>query len=146
MKIRLEENPNIKEPEILIRYGRMTEEVRRLERMIRSVEKEVRCQKGNQVIWVNASDIFYIESVDKKTFVYGQAEIYRSDQRLYQLEEELKEEGFVRVSKYCLMNINMLEGICSLRNSRMEATLKNGERINVTRKYLAQIRKHLEER
>ena len=120
--------------------------MRRLERMIRSVEKEVRCQKGNQVIWVNASDIFYIESVDKKTFVYGQAEIYRSDQRLYQLEEELKEEGFVRVSKYCLMNINMLEGICSLRNSRMEATLKNGERINVTRKYLAQIRKHLEER
>lgn len=84
--------------------------------------------------------------MDKKTFVYGKTEIYRSEQRLYQLEEELEEEGFVRVSKFCIVNLNMLESICSLRNSRMEATLKNGERVNVTRKYLTEIRKRLEER
>ena len=146
MKVKLEECPGLEELEVFIRYGRMTEKVKYIERVVRSAGKEVKCRKGNQSVWISASDIYYMESVDKKTFIYGKTEIYRSEQRLYQLEEELKEEGFVRVSKFCIVNLNMLESICSLRNSRMEATLKNGERVNVTRKYLTEIRKRLEER
>lgn len=146
MKVRLEECSGLEEPEVFIRYGRMTEKVKYIERVVRAAGKDIKCRKGNQSVWVNASDIYYIESVDKKTFVYGETEIYRSEQRLYQLEEELAEKGFVRVSKFCVVNINMLESICSLKNSRMEATLKNGERVNVTRKYLTEIRKCLEER
>lgn len=146
MKIQLEENPTIDELEVLIRYSRMTQKVRYLERIIRAAGKEIRCKKEQQDVWINASDIYYIESVDKKTFVYGESEIYGSELRLYQLEEELKEEGFVRVSKFCIVNINMLESVCSLKNSRMEAMLKNGERVNITRKYLKEIRKSLEEK
>ena len=62
---------------------------------------------------------------------------------LYQLLEELGDAGFVQVSKSCILNINVLESIRPLRNSRMEATLSNGERVEVTRKYVSAIKEKL---
>ncbi|HWQ74703.1 MAG TPA: LytTR family DNA-binding domain-containing protein, partial [Syntrophomonas sp.] len=46
----------------------------------------------------------------------------------------------VQVSKSCLINMNVLESIRTLFNSRLEATLINGEKVNVSRTYLAAIR------
>lgn len=72
--------------------------------------------------------------------------MYRSELRLYQLMEELGNAGFVQVSKACIINLQVLTGIRPLLNSRMEATLTNGEKINITRKYVASIREKLQER
>ncbi|WP_394911865.1 LytTR family DNA-binding domain-containing protein [uncultured Robinsoniella sp.] len=65
---------------------------------------------------------------------------------MYQLMEELGNAGFVQVSKACIINLQVLTGIRPLLNSRMEATLTNGEKINITRKYVASIREKLQER
>lgn len=65
------------------------------------------------------------------------------DFRLYQLKEKLQSSGFVQISKSCLLNINALESIRPLFNSRMEATLKNGEKVCVNRKYLKDVKKAL---
>ena len=56
------------------------------------------------------------------------------------MEEVLIPAGFVRVSKSIILNIEILKGVKSLVNSRLEAILSNGERICVTRKYLKDIR------
>lgn len=53
--------------------------------------------------------------------------------------------GFVQISKSCILNINVLDFVRPLLNSRMEATLKNGERLNVSRKYLVNIKSKLQE-
>lgn len=146
MIIQLEENLTQKDIEVLIRYSQMNQTVKRLETLIKSIDKTIQCHEENSERWVNASDIYYIESVDKRTFVYCQKWVYRSELRLYQLASELLDVGFVQVSKSCIMNINRLDSIRPLMNSRMEATLSNGERINVTRKFIPSIRKKLEER
>lgn len=65
--------------------------------------------------------------------------------RLYQLAEELDDAGFVKISKSCLINLHMLSCIRPLINSRMEAALSNGEKVNITRKYVSAIRKKLQE-
>ncbi|MDE6406050.1 MAG: LytTR family transcriptional regulator DNA-binding domain-containing protein, partial [Lachnospiraceae bacterium] len=70
-------------------------------------------------------------------------EVYHIDLRLYQLKERLQSAGFVQISKSCLLNINALESIRPLFNSRMEATLKNGEKVCVNRKYLQEVKKAL---
>ena len=41
----------------------------------------------------------YIESVDRKCFIYTSDEVYESEFRLYELEQRLEEHGFFRVSK-----------------------------------------------
>jgi DNA-binding LytR/AlgR family response regulator len=145
MIIKLEENLTQENIEVLIKYARMNSTVKKLVSLVKSIDSTVRCHSEQCEIWVNASDIYYIESFDKKTFVYCEKSVYYSNYRLYQLIDALQFSGFVQISKSCLININVLESIRPLMNSRMEATLSNGERINVTRKYVADIKAKLQE-
>jgi DNA-binding LytR/AlgR family response regulator len=87
--------------------------------------------------------IYYIESVNKKTFVHDSGRVYQTKFRLYQLLEELADAGFVQISKYCILNVNVLDAITPLANSRMEATLIDGSWLLVTRKYLRFIKQAL---
>lgn len=146
MLVKLKEDLTRKEIEVLIKYPQMNRTVIRLTSLIRLIDKTITCSFDNQEIQVNASDIYYAESVDKRTYIYCEKAVYRSELRLYQLMEELTDSGFVQVSKSCMLNIHMLTGIRPLINSRMEATLKNGERINVTRKYIQAIKAKLDGR
>lgn len=78
--------------------------------------------------------------------MYCEKLVYRTEHRLYQLAENLRDAGFVQVSKSCVLNVQTLDSIRPMLNSRMEATLINGERINVTRKFVPSIKEKLLER
>lgn len=58
-------------------------------------------------------------------------------------ENKLQAYGFVQISKSCILNINVLESIRPLFNSRMEAALKNGEKVTINRSYLHEVKKAL---
>jgi DNA-binding LytR/AlgR family response regulator len=146
MIIKLEEDLSQQEIEVLIRYAQLNKHVKRIISLLKSADNKVKCSLNNNEVWINASAIYYIESVDKKTFVYCEKEVYRTELRLYQIVQELSETNFVQVSKSCVLNLNVLESIKPLLNSRLEATLSNGEHINITRKYIPNIKKALEER
>lgn len=145
MKVSLEQKPEQKEIEVLIQYGIMNGTVRRLESLVRSFDKTVRCSRDGTEYWILVSDIYYAESVDKRTYIYTEKEVFQTELRLYQLLSELSDYGFVQVSKACLMNLGFLDGVRTLINSRLEAVLTNGEKICVTRKYILGIRLKLKE-
>lgn len=143
MVIKTELDLNCSDIEILIRYAKTNKRLKRLITLIQSFDTRIKCNDENIERYVNVSDIFYIESVDKRTFIYLEKDVLRTDYRLYQLAEKLEDFGFVQISKSCIMNINTLESIKPLINSRMEATLQNGERLYITRKYLDDIKQAL---
>jgi DNA-binding LytR/AlgR family response regulator len=144
--IKLEENLAQKDIEVLIKYAHMNQNVNRLVSLLKAADSSVRCSKESGQIWISAMDIYFIESVDKRTFVYCKDSVYRTEFRLYELLDQLSNSGFVQISKACIVNINMLESIKPLVNSRIEATLVNGEKVNITRKYIAVIKSKLQER
>ncbi|NLL70652.1 MAG: LytTR family transcriptional regulator [Epulopiscium sp.] len=146
MKIKLQENSNQKELEIFIKCSRIDKKVKCIVSLVKSVDNTIKCSSNNQEFWIDASRIYYIESVDKKTFVYCEKSVYRTEFRLYQLMEQLSSSDFVQINKSCILNMNMLESILPLINSRLEATLINGERLCVTRRYLQDIKSKLQER
>ena len=94
---------------------------------------------------LNASDIYYVESVDKHTFIYCEKKICSTDLRLYQLLETLSPVGFVQISKSCYSQYQCwgLWGACY--EQPHGSHFKNGERLNVSRKYLADIKSKLQE-
>lgn len=143
MIVKLEQDLSRKELEVLIKYASMNKDVERITTLLQSVDTRIKCNLDGSEKLVNVADIYYIESVDKKTFVYGEKSVYRTESRLYQLAEELAHLEFVQISKSCILNINILDSIKTLVNSRMEATLINGERLYVTRKYLDNIKQAL---
>lgn len=143
MKIKTQQEADCDEIEITIKYGKMDRSVHRIIELLKSVDIQIKCNNENEEVMINTSDIFYVESVDKKTFIYLKDKVYQTNLRLYQLINEISHLGFVQVSKSCILNVNMLLSVKPLINSRMEATLKNGEKILINRNYLNEIKKIL---
>lgn len=145
MIIKLEQDLSRNDIEILIKYATMNKDVERIAAILQSADTRIKCKLDDRDKLVNTSDIYYFESVDKRTFVYCEQSVYRTESRLYQLAEDLAHLGFVQINKACILNINVLDSIKPLLNSRMEATLRNGERLYITRKYLDNIKQALQE-
>lgn len=145
MLLKLEQDFKLEDIEIVIKYAKMNRDVKHLISLIQSVNTRIKCNWDDNEKLINASDIYYIESVDKKTFIYCEKEVYRTDFRLYKLLEMLYELGFVQISKSCILNINVLDSMKTLINSRMVATLQNGERLYINRRYLNGIKQKLRE-
>lgn len=143
MRLIMSERQDLEQPEVTIAYCEMTESVKRVSDFVRYVDQTILGRKDNEEYAIPVSDIYYVESVDKKTFVYCETEVFQSNSKLYELENSLPRENFVRVSKSTILNVEKLNGIKTLVNSKLEAMLLNGERVCVTRKYLKVIREAL---
>lgn len=89
------------------------------------------------------SNVFYIEVVDKKSFIYTQDKVYQSAEKLYQLEEKLFPHKFIRIGKSMLLNIEVIQSVSPTLSCRFEATLVNDERVAVSRKYVPELKKAL---
>ena len=140
---------------VTIEYPRLDSQTQSIIRKIKSLDFKINGKaNGNpchskfchdRFFSISVSDIYYIETVERKTFIYTEKEIYLSDKKLYELEQMLSEAGIVRISKSCLMNMDMLFCVKQLLNSQLEATLTNGEKLIVARTYLKNIKRILKE-
>lgn len=96
---------------------------------------------GQRTVGVYLSDIYYIENVERKLFLYTAEEVYRYDGSMSEVEQLTYDTGFVRISRTCIMNTAYLREIKQIRNSRLEAVMDNGEKLIVSRKYLSDIKR-----
>lgn len=140
MKLILTENSNT-ELTVTVEYPRQSSQLTRIIKKLKSEEQFLIGSENGRNYKVMVPDIFYIESVDKRTFIYTKGMVFRSEKQLYRLEEELKEYDFAKVSRTCLVNVNELVHIKALPNSRLEAELSNGEKIVVSRTYIPEIKR-----
>ena len=81
-------------------------------------------------------DLFYAESVDDRLFLYTAADSYEIRMKLYELEEMLRNQSFLRVSKSMIVNLMKITSVRPALNGRFLAVLKNGEEIIISRKYV----------
>ena len=88
------------------------------------------------------TQIYYIESIDKRTFVYTKDDCYESRDRLYELEEKLG-IYYVRCSKSMIVNLRKIRNVSVQPGGRMEAVLLNGERVIISRNYVKEIKRRL---
>jgi DNA-binding LytR/AlgR family response regulator len=143
MIIKLEQNTEQKDIEVIIKYPQKNKAVEQLFSILNSVDIQIPCYSDDGTKLIYASGIYYIESVDKKTIVCCENENYQIKDRLYQIYEKLKNFGFIPINKYCILNINKLDNVKTLANSHLEAVLTNGKCLYVTRNYLANIKRIL---
>lgn len=90
---------------------------------------------------VALTDIYYIENVERKLFLYTKDEVYRYEGSMADVGENAGDTGLVRISRTCFMNKDHLREIRQLKNSRLEAVMDNDEKLIVSRKYLQDIKK-----
>ena len=140
MRLILRENPN-KDLTVTVEYPQENHQVLRIINKLKAEEKSLMGSENGRSYKVFIPEIYYIECVDKRSFIYTKDMVFRSEKRLYQLEKELKPYDFVKISRNCLLNIHELVHIETLANSRLEAELTNGEKIVISRTYIEEIKR-----
>ena len=114
----------------------VTSETERLQRYISRFDERITgtCDGGSYNI--DISSILYVESVDKKTFLYTSRKVFLTDKRLYELEELLDEKTFFRCSKSVIINLDKIKSLKPEVTRNMLATLENDEVIVISRRYV----------
>ena len=90
--------------------------------------------------------LLYIDTADKRTFLYTKNEIYETELKLYELEEQLKDADFFRANKSCIINFRHIASLKSELNRRLLVTMTNGEKLIVSRQYAEYVKEKLEVR
>lgn len=128
---------------VLIQCKKADNKVLRLKTHIELFDDKLHAKKDNESCFVNTSEILYFETVDNHTFLYTQEDVLEIRQKLYELEDYLSEKDFIRISKSLIVNINKIRSLRPELNRTILATMCNGERLSISRKYVPAIRKLL---
>ena len=143
MKIEIDIDEKYPDTEVVIRANKLDSDVERLVAMMRMVNMQIGVRKNDETYLLDVEKILYIETVERKTFVYTSDETYESDLKLYEIEQALLERDFFRISKQSIVNIRMIKSLKSDINRKIRITLKNDEQIIVSRLYSDELRRKL---
>ncbi len=129
--------------QVLIRCHEMREEVKEIADFVRSRQGSLSCTLEGAQYEIAVADVYYIESVDGRTFLYTQEKTYETGSRLYELEELLRAKRFQRISKSTLVNLMKIQSIQPALNGRFLLLLKSGEKVILSRNYVKAFRDSL---
>ncbi len=109
--------------------------------------------KGEE-LYINGSNEYGQKSVECRNFLYFIVEgddVYGVlfdtrliiKMKLYEIETLLVHKDFIRISKFCLVNIGKIEYIKTALNSKLDLLMKNGDHCEVNRSYLKDFKEAL---
>jgi DNA-binding LytR/AlgR family response regulator len=143
MKITIDEVPNHIETEIIIKCSSVDDEIKRLISMLKLSEEKILVLLDGTTHLIQPLDIFYFESVDKKTFVYTKNQVFETHLKLYEVEDKLSKYDFFRGSKSTVINISKIKKLSPKFNGRLEVLLENDEKLIISRQYVPIIKEIL---
>ena len=118
----------------------VTAEVSKLKSHIDNYRSGITASDEDSTCIVALEDIFYIESVDKKTYIYTKEKVLSTDKRLYELEALLDDRNFFRCSKSVIINLSKVVKLKPEITRNILATLENGEVVIISRRYAGELK------
>lgn len=143
MKIKINVDENAADMEITITCKKLTPKVEKILATLRMMDSQMVGRKNNEIYLLDIARIIYIESVERKCFVYTADEVYESEFPLYELEQQLAEYGFFRISRSFLIHLPSIQSLKADINRRIRITMSNGEQIIASRQYADELKKRL---
>lgn len=140
MQINIEIQEDITDTIVTIRCKERDAFVERLIAALQMIDKQIMVMHEGNITALNLEEILYIESVDRKCFLYTADKVYESCNKLYELEQQLAQYFFVRINKSCIVNLKNINSIKTYINRRLLITLSNEEQLIVSRQYADEIK------
>ena len=142
MRVEIKRIPPGGEENAVIQVAELTDSVRSAVNLLENQCRTVPVLSEGKTMMCRTVQIYYIESVDKRSFIYTKAGCYETKYRLYELEE-LLDSRFLRCAKAMIVNIRKIRSVKSELNARMRAELLNGEQIVISRGYVKDLKEKL---
>lgn len=143
MRIIIDLIPDKSDTEITVSCGSLTPEIEKLLATLRILDRQLTVRDEESVHLLDLNEVIYIEAVERSTFVYTATKVYESDFRLYELEQQLSDSGFFRISKSCLVRLRKIKSLKADLDRKIRITMENGEQLIASRMYADELRKKL---
>lgn len=142
-KITIKQVDKTSEEEIIIRCHDIDDDVLSVIERLKKSESVLLGSRDNEVFRIAPKDIYYVESVDNKSYICLQKGVYESKLKLYEIEELLQSTKLFRCSKSMILNVSKIRSVSPSINGRFEAKLLNGESVIISRQYVPNLKKLL---
>lgn len=126
---------NIEENYLELHYDSIDEETNAVLDRLRDTLRYIEGTFEEKKVTIALTDIFYIETVDRKTFAYTKDMCVEVKEALRDIIEEFSNIGFVRISKSAVVNIYKIKKLQGDINMRVIIYLKNDEKLIMNRSY-----------
>lgn len=143
LKININIDERNVETEITINCAAMSDKLEKVIASLRALDSKLTGVKGGQTYILDAFEILYIDTVDKKTFLYTKSDVYETALRLYELEEQLSSNDFFRAGKSSIINFNKIKSLKSDIDGRIIVVMENDEKLVVSKQYAPFIKNKL---
>lgn len=146
MKLNINIDAGVEEPEITITTAHMTEDVNRVVDFVSRLDDAPTIISGireDKVELLDPEVIVKIYAEDSKVFAQTEKGSYQIRLRLYEAEEKLKNSKFVRISNSEIVNLKKVKSLDLSFVGTICMELSNGEVSYVSRRYVSKIKRVL---
>jgi len=96
------------------------------------VAKRMQVKVGDKIRFLEYKDIFYFQASEKYVEVHTHDEEYLIETSIYKLEEDLKDEGFVRIHRSTLVNFNQIQEVYRWFGGKYMVRMKDKKKSELT--------------
>lgn len=136
IRLTVNESKKYDEVEITINCQKIDNELDRLIKQINQLHITLIGTRKGRTYSLLVENVYYIESIDNRSFLYSEKDVFESDLQLYVIENMLTGTHFIRISKNLIVNTVLIDSVRALFNGKFEASLVNGEKVIVNRHYV----------
>ena len=124
MKLIKTKEKDLEENYLELHYDIIDEETNAVLERLRDTLRYIEGTYEDKKVTIALTDIFYIETVDRKTFAYTKDMCVEIKEALRDILEEYSKIGFVRISKSAIVNIYKIKKLQGDINMRVIIFLK----------------------
>ena len=144
MQIEIKLDENCKEPKIIVVTNKMTDEINEImKRLSDEQPKMIAGFKDDIVEVLESFDIYRIFAAAGKVFAETNHGEYTLRLRLYEMEQRLDSNFFVRISNSDIINLRKVKGFDLSLAGTICVTLSDGTVTYVSRRFVAKIKELL---
>jgi len=140
------ENKSIK---VLITAPELNEQVQSILNNLSTVcenRNNIVATKNNELFLLKTNDILYFYSDEKYIYAKTRDESYRVKQKMYELEEILPNNKYVRISSAYIINIDKTISFDIGQIGSLYAKMEDGKKLEVSKRRIKEVKNFLNER
>lgn len=144
MQVEIKMDAAYTEPKVIVLAAEMTEEVTRLvQKLTENNPQIISGSKAERIAVLEQSEMIRIYAANSKVFAVTDSGEYTLRLRLYEVEERLDPNQFVRISSSEIVNLKKVKNFDLSFAGTICVELMNGTSSFVSRRYVSKIKKIL---
>ena len=147
MNLEIKIDETLEEPKITIYSPTLNDEVRRITEVLKNslvITNKLNVFKDSNMYLLSLEEIETIYASNNKIYVRAKNnELYNTKQKLYELEEMLKNTSFVRISNSEIVNFNEVEKLDLKTLGTIVLIFKSKNKTYVSRRFIKLVKDYL---